>query len=105
RTVVLTTGSELVTLTSGFSVTLIPTDTHAFAYVLCRRSPSSLGSREDSQILSVIDTVANEIVATIPAGRGCFCVGPDGVVVSPDAALVYGADEVAQPVSVTLCAS
>src|SRR4029079_15056781 len=105
RTVVLTTGSELVTLTSGFSVTLIPTDTRAFAYVLGRRSPSSLGSPDDTQIVSLIDAVANAIVATIPAGRGCFCVGPDGVVVSPDGALVYVANELENSVSVIRAAS
>src|SRR4029453_13824827 len=75
RTVVVTTGGEVVTLPNGFTVTSVPTDTQAFAYVVGRRLSPSQGGTNGTQTVSVIDTAANVIVATIPAGQGCYCVG------------------------------
>ncbi len=100
RNVVLTTGGEVVTLPNGFTVTAVPTDTQAFAYVVGRRLSPSQGGTNGTQTVSVIDTAANVVVATIPAGQGCSCVGSDGVAVSPDGALVYVANELENSVSV-----
>ncbi len=100
RNVVLATGAEVVTLPNGFTVTAVQTDTQAFAYVVGRRLSPSQGGTDGTQIVSVIDTAANVVVATIPAGQGCSCVGSDGVAVSPDGALVYVPNELENSVSV-----
>jgi YVTN family beta-propeller protein len=105
RTVVLTTGGEVATLPNGFTVTTIPTDTQAFAYVLGRRLSPSQGGTNGTQTVSVIDTAANMIVATIPAGQGCSCVGSDAVAATPDGALVYVPNELENSVSVIRTAS
>jgi hypothetical protein len=68
RNVVLTTGAETVTLPNGFTVTAVPTDTPAFAYAVYRPQ-TEFGA---TQIVSVIDTAANVVIATIPAGLGCW---------------------------------
>ena len=105
RTVVLTTGAEVASLANAFTVTAVPTDTQAFAYVVGRRLSPSQGGTNGTQIVSVIDTAANAVVTTIPAGQGCSCVGSDGIAVSPDGALVYVANELENSVSVIRTAS
>jgi YVTN family beta-propeller protein len=106
RDIVLTTGGEVATLPNGFTVTAVSqTDTQAFAYVVGRRLSPSQGGTDGTQIVSVIDTAANVVVATIPAGQGCSCVGSEGIAVSPDGALVYVTNEQENSVSVIRTAS
>ena len=53
------------------------------------RSGSGTPSGYNPQTVSVIDANSNAIVAAIPVGRGCWCVGADGITVAPDGANVY----------------
>ena len=85
RTVMLTTGNELLQLTSGFLVRRLPCPDQRSVYALGKRTPSG----SNPQTVSVIDANTNAIVAAIPVGRGCWCVGADGITVSPDGANVY----------------
>ena len=48
----------------------------------------------------MIDTVANRIESTIRVGRGCYCLGANGIVGAPDGASLYVANDVDHTVSV-----
>ena len=100
QTVIITTGSEAVQIPNGFAITAAPADVRSAAYVVGRRLSPSQGGTDGTQTLSVVDTLTNLIVATVSAGVGCSCVGPDGVAVTPDGALVYVTNEIDNTVSV-----
>jgi len=100
RNVTLTTGSEVVTAVSGFLVRVLPAESPVYAYVLGRRLSPSQGGTNGIQTVNVINTATNGIVATIPAGQGCSCVGPDGLAVHPDGTRVYVANEMENTISI-----
>ena len=93
RDVTVTTGGEVVTAPGGFLVRALPTDTQVYAYVVGRRLSPSQGGATGIQTVNVINTSTNAIVATIAVGRGCHCVGPDGIAVHPDGTRVYVTNE------------
>ncbi len=105
RTVTLVTGGEVATRPNGFLVRSLPVDTQVYAYVVGRRLSPSQGGTTGLQTVSVINTSTNAVVATIPAGIGCFCVGPDGVVVDPDGTRAYVPNELDNTVTVIDTAS
>ena len=105
RTVTMTTGAESATLANGFAVVGSAYDTPAYAYIVGRRLSPSQGGTDGTQTVSVIDTSTNAVVATIPVGVGCSCVGSDGAAISPDGALVYVANEIDNTVSVVRTAT
>ena len=91
----------MVTLPNGFSA-MADSGRHpgiclCGGATICRHRR---GDRTGRRLCSVIDTAANAVVATIPAGQGCSCVGSDGMAVTPDGALVYVANELENSVSV-----
>jgi bacillolysin len=100
RTVMLSTGPEVPTLPNGFAVTSNLPDIPPLAYVVGRRLSPTQGGTDGTQTVSVIDTSTNVVITTVNAGTGCFCVGPDGVAVTPDGALVYVTNELDNTVSV-----
>jgi YVTN family beta-propeller protein len=102
RTVSVTSGNELLRLTNGFTVRRLPQQTQTFAYAVGRRRSPSQGAPAGSgtQTVTVIDTTTNAIAALIPTGIGCFCVGADGIAVSPDGASVYVTNEIENSLSV-----
>ena len=100
RTVTATTGDEVVTAPGGFLVRLLAANPRVYAYAVGRRLSPSQGGTNGIQTLDVIDTTTNAIVAAIPAGQGCSCVGPDGVAVHPDGTRVYVTNELENTVTV-----
>ena len=100
RTVTVTTGDEVVTAPGGFLVRPLASDPRVYAYAVGRRLSPSQGGTNGIQTLNVIDTTTNAIVAAIPVGQGCYCVGPDGVAVHPDGTRVYVTNELENTVTV-----
>ena len=81
----LTTGGEIITLADGFRVRRLPSQTQRFVYSLGQRYSTG----DSPQTVSVLDTATNTMIAAIPVGRGCWCVGADRIAVAPDGASVY----------------
>ncbi len=70
-----------------------------FAYVLGQRDDPAPGN-SGIQLVNVIDTSTNTIVASIPIGLGCLCIDPDAIAVSPDGTRVYATNELDDTLSV-----
>jgi YVTN family beta-propeller protein len=69
-------------------------DAQPFAYVLAERQG------DNASLVTVINTVTNAKVATIPLGAICNCLNPHGVAASPDGARVYASSTSSGVVSV-----
>ena len=100
RTVTVTTGDEVVTAPGGFLVRPLASNPRVYVYAVGRRLSPSQGGTNGIQTLNVIDATTNAIVAAIPVGQGCHCVGPDGVAVHPDGTRVYVTNELENTVTV-----
>ena len=70
-----------------------------FAYVVGQRDDNPTGN-SGIQVISVIDTSTNAVIAKLPAGLSCLCVNPDSIVISPDGRRVYVSNELGHSVSI-----